>query len=212
MRMWLLVSKLKTVSGWVVAIYLCSIINAFADEAPIATLLGSPIYSNDLTIENKVKAETKKNYPKQYADIIEEMKKQVLAKQVIEGVLGDFFPQDVITLDSTLVAKFKARFKNDFTEQALSDTDTNEIAKEQVLQWQREKALYEKFGGQVIFQQSNPLTPIEAYATLLKQYQQQGKFVIHDKDYADVFWAPFTPPFTHVIPSENVNFTAPWWL
>lgn len=62
MCMWLLVSKLKMVSGWVVVIYFCLIINVFVDEVFIVILLGFFIYSNDLMIENKVKVEMKKNY------------------------------------------------------------------------------------------------------------------------------------------------------
>lgn len=205
--------SLKKLSTLLISVCLFStLINAYADEMPIATLLGSPVYGEDLTVEDKVKAEMKKKYPQQYASIMVEMKKQLLAEKIIEGVLNDYFPQNVMALDTTLVAKFKARFKDDFTEQALSEKDVDKIAKDQVLQWQREKALYATFKGQVVFQQSNPLTPIEAYATLLKQYQQQGKFVIHDKEYADVFWAPFSPPYEFVIPEDNIDYAAPWWL
>lgn len=205
--------SLKKLSTLLISVCLFStLINAYADEMPIATLLGSPVYGEDLTVEDKVKAEMKKKYPQQYASIMVEMKKQLLAEKIIEGVLNDYFPQNVMALDTTLVAKFKARFKDDFTEQALSEKDVDKIAKDQVLQWQREKALYATFKGQVVFQQSNPLTPIEAYATLLKQYQQQGKFVIHDKEYADVFWAPFSQPYEFVIPEDNIDYAAPWWL
>ncbi|MEM7267035.1 MAG: hypothetical protein AAF370_13950, partial [Pseudomonadota bacterium] len=126
-------------------------------------------------------------------------------------VLEDYAKQKGITVNQTLVSKFIEKFEG----QVSSETTTKpikEIATKQVMQFQTEKAMYEEFGGRVIFRQSNPQMPIDAYNTLLSRYRDAGKLSIIDEDLRDAFWDVFTPPFQYEIAPENVDFTQPWWL
>ncbi len=49
-----------------------------------------------------------------------------------------------------------------------------------VIKWKTDKALYEKYGGTVIFQQSNPFEPVGAYRKLIEDAEKE----VRDKSYS----------------------------
>lgn len=55
-----------------------------------------------------------------------------------------------------------------------------------VANWQMNKALYEKYGGRVIFQQAG-IEPIDAYRALLRDIREKGALKILKKTYMDIF-------------------------
>ncbi len=63
------------------------------------------------------------------------------------------------------------------------------IAEAAVIQWKVSKALYQQYGGTVIFQQSNPFEPVGAYGKFLKAQEQAKAFEIFDPKMRQVFWA-----------------------
>ena len=103
------------------------------------------------------------------------------------------------------------KFANQVSEKN-SSKPIKEIAEKQVIQFQTEKALFDEFGGKVIFRQSNPQMPIDAYKALLNRYRENNQLQIIDSALREAFWNVFTPPFQYEIAPENVDFTQPWWL
>jgi len=55
-----------------------------------------------------------------------------------------------------------------------------------VARWKMNKALFEKYGGRIIFQQAG-IEPIDAYRAQLKDIRQKGKLKILKPAYQDVF-------------------------
>ena len=60
------------------------------------------------------------------------------------------------------------------------------ISEHWVARWKMNKALYEKYGGRVIFQQAG-IEPIDAYRRYLQDTREQGGLKILKPAYADVF-------------------------
>lgn len=90
--------------------------------------------------------------------------------------------------------------------------DVRFIAERFVLNFKASKALFEHYGGIVIFQQANPTEPVGAYLALLKEREMAGDFEFLDEDVAKKFWVYFEDESIHsVIRPENVDFSSPWW-
>lgn len=84
------------------------------------------------------------------------------------------------------------------------------IAREFVGRWKVSKALYDQYGGRIIFQQAGP-EPIDAYRDFLKAEQQSGNFKILDPKVEADFWRYFTDDKMHVFSQDTTVFTTPWW-
>jgi hypothetical protein len=88
-----------------------------------------------------------------------------------------------------------------------------EIAQQFVLNWKTSRALYQHYGGTVIFQQSNPLEPVGAYCSFLREQEKKGAFRIHDPIQQKRFWDYFTRDHgPSVVPPDKVDYSTPWWL
>ncbi len=61
-----------------------------------------------------------------------------------------------------------------------------EISEQWVASWKMNKALYENYGGRVIFQQAG-IEPIDAYRAQLKDIREKGDLKIVKPEYEDVF-------------------------
>jgi len=70
------------------------------------------------------------------------------------------------------------------------------MARSMIRHWKINKALYEEYGGRIIYQQLGP-EPLDAYRTFLKQRQREGAFSIHDKSLEAGFWRYFTDESIH---------------
>ena len=87
------------------------------------------------------------------------------------------------------------------------------MAQQWVKSWKINKALYEKYGGRVIFQQAG-VEPLDAYRDFLKEQEKSGAFQIIDKQYEASFWRYFTNDAMHTFYSkdEGTKFiNTPWW-
>lgn len=62
----------------------------------------------------------------------------------------------------------------------------NRIYTQWVSSWKMNKALYEKYGGRIIFQQAG-IEPVDAYRAQLKDIREKGRLKIHKSAYMDVF-------------------------
>ena len=84
-----------------------------------------------------------------------------------------------------------------------------------VRQWKINKALYEQYGGRIIYQQLGP-EPIDAYGQFLRQREADGAFAIRDQALETSFWRYFTDDSIHdfMTPGsadEARAFTTPPW-
>ena len=199
----------------------------------VATLFGEPISLADITPDQDKISKIRSQAPDNVMQVVFEIRAINLANQIIEAVLSDYASAHDIKVDSALVDAFKQRFEAEYKKnnqkvaaqknaqqkdnglkESASAKDTSsidDIATKQVKRWQIEKHLYKAYGGAVIFEQSNPLMPVEAYLALMKEYESNGKFNVADKALNDAFWDAFEPPYEFVIAAENVDFKQPWW-
>lgn len=89
-----------------------------------------------------------------------------------------------------------------------------QLAQQFVMSWKINQALYEQYGGRVIFQQAGP-EPLDAYRDFLKDQEKQGVFRILDANCAAGFWNYFTNDTMHTFyPREEGTklINTPWWL
>lgn len=85
------------------------------------------------------------------------------------------------------------------------------VAEAVILQWKTSKALYEKYGGPVIFQQGNPREPMGAYGALMRAKEASGELKIAEP-YRAMFWRQFEPErLLFVVPKEEIDYSTPWW-
>ncbi|MEZ5811621.1 MAG: META domain-containing protein [Rhizobiaceae bacterium] len=71
-----------------------------------------------------------------------------------------------------------------------------QMARSIIRQWKINKALYDTYGGRIIYQQLGP-EPLDAYRNFLEQRRSEGAFEIHGKAMADAFWRYFTDDSIH---------------
>ncbi len=89
-----------------------------------------------------------------------------------------------------------------------------QMAQQFVESWKINKALYEKYGGRVIFQQAG-VEPLDAYRDFLREQEKKGTFQILDKQYEPGFWRYFTNDAMHTFckKDEGAKFiNTPWWM
>jgi len=199
----------------------------------IAMLFGEPITLADITPDQATISKIRKQAPDNVTQLVTQIRAINLANQIIEAVLSDYASTHNIEVDSALVEAFKQKFgseyeknnqkvaakkdaqqKDDELEESVTAEDItsiDEIASTQIERWQIEKHLYKAYGGVVIFEQSNPSMPVEAYLALMKKYAAEGKFKVVNEALAERFWEAFEPPYEFVIAPEDVNFNQPWW-
>jgi hypothetical protein len=90
-----------------------------------------------------------------------------------------------------------------------------QIAGAFIRQWKINKALYQQFGGRIIFQQGGP-EPLNAYRRFLEEAQAQGEFRIVNKDLEAAFWRYYRNDSIHSFytrgsKEEAQAFAAPPW-
>lgn len=90
-----------------------------------------------------------------------------------------------------------------------------QIAAAFIRQWKINRALYQQYGGRIIFQQGGP-EPLDAYRLFLEQQQAQGHFKILNKDLEPAFWRYFVTDSIHSFyprgsKEEAQALSVPWW-
>lgn len=181
------------------------------DDNVLAVVIGRNVTRADAMPNEKEQKEIKEQAKEDYEDMLDYVVRVNASTKIYELVLEDYASKKGIELNQTLVTKFTEKFASQVSEQK-SSKPIEEIARKQVMQYQTEKALFEEFGGRVVFRQSNPQMPIDAYKALLTRYRQNNQLQIVDEALKQAFWDVFTPPFQYEIAPENVDFAQPWWL
>jgi hypothetical protein len=88
------------------------------------------------------------------------------------------------------------------------------VARWFVRNWKINKALFQKYGGRVIFQQAGP-EPVDAYRDFLREQEKAGAFQIIDEKYKAPFWRYYTNDAIHSFypDDEGAKFiNTPWWM
>ena len=107
----------------------------------------------------------------------------------------------------------------------ISDTDEDtaevraarrQIAAAFIRQWKINRALYQQYGGRIIYQQGGP-EPLDAYRLFLEQQAEAGAFRILDKTFETAFWRYYITDSLHSFypagsEEEARAFETPWWL
>ena len=94
-----------------------------------------------------------------------------------------------------------------------------EIARMMIRAWKLNKALYDEYGGSVIFQQAG-IEPLGAYRAWLEAHEGKGDFQILEPTLRTAFWAYFVSTGHNFIPIDKFQqetglkspFEKPWWL
>jgi hypothetical protein len=91
-----------------------------------------------------------------------------------------------------------------------------EIGAAFIRQWKINQALYQQYGGRIIFQQGGP-EPLDAYRTFLEEAQARGDFAITDPGLEEAFWRYYRDDSIHSFfepgsEAEAQAFAAPPWL
>lgn len=84
-----------------------------------------------------------------------------------------------------------------------------------IWQWKTNKALYEQYGGRIIFQQGGP-EPLDAYRRFLEEAQARGEFEITNPALEGEFWRYYRDDSIHSFypagsPEEKRAFADPPW-
>ncbi len=100
-------------------------------------------------------------------------------------------------------------------EAAQAEQMRRDMGRAMIHQWKVNHALYEQFGGRIIFQQFGP-EPLDAYRKYLEQQAAAGVFTIYRDDFKDAFWRYFTTDSMHDFykpgsPEEARAFMTPPW-
>lgn len=104
---------------------------------------------------------------------------------------------------------------------AKEDSAEDKAARRQVAtafirQWKINRALYQQYGGRIIYQQGG-LEPLDAYRAFLQARQRQGAFKILNPAFEAEFWRYFLTDSIHSFypkgsREEARAFETPWWL
>jgi heat shock protein HslJ len=90
-----------------------------------------------------------------------------------------------------------------------------DMGRSMIRQWKLNRALYQQYGGRIIFQQLGP-EPLDAYRHYLEERRSAGDFRIHEKAFDKEFWRYFTTDSMHDFyepgsAEEKRAFTTPPW-
>ena len=99
------------------------------------------------------------------------------------------------------------------TQWAANTDVVRSVAARWVQRWKILNALYEEYGGRVIFQQAG-FEPFDAVRDFLEEREDQGDFTILDQDYEDEFWQYWRKDPFGVVPEEKASelMRTPVWL
>jgi hypothetical protein len=169
-----------------------SLVPALASaKEPVATVLGQTIYSDDTTKPTRG-----------------------LQGQILGPLLQRFAEQQRVSVTDAEVSELEAALKLPPPPPGLSEADKamlRQMPREMVRQWKVSKALYQRYGGEVIFQQANPMEPVGAMRRFLEEQEKAGAFQIYSADERTRFFEYFVRSHPMVVPKEKVNYDVPWW-
>ncbi|WP_334038708.1 hypothetical protein [Alteromonas macleodii] len=144
---------------------------------------------------------------------------RALGNKIAESVLSDFADKNAIEPNESEIQSAYSVIKlwtvDLDSDGAYQDEELERyrlaMAEGMAKSWKVSKALYEAYGGDVVFQQDNPLTPVGAYQKLFEQYREKGEFVIYDPAFKAAFWSSVKMKYAKTYDPDNIDFSLPWW-
>jgi len=176
---------------------LCVFCESASAKEIIAKLYGKTIYREDIDGANKS-----------------------LNSLIIPALYKRFSEQNHIVVTESEIKAFNKKFEAFNPKEELANSSTtlqerkimHDLAQAMVLNWKINKALYKKYGGDVIFQQANPLEPIGAERQFLQEQEKAGSFQILDaQEHTKFFNYYLQSHHSFIIPPSKVNYDIPWW-
>lgn len=183
----------------------------------VAQVFGKDIFISDLNPNDDQFKMLKRAY-RNYSDeeVLEIARSQKLASLIWAPIMDEFAKIHDVEPTEEEIQSY-AKFVNADPEFAksvpkISDKDARKIYYSFVKDWKVSKALYEEYGGTVIFQQANPQEPVGAARKLLEIHEAKGNFKIYDEKLKRQFWEYYVTEPSFQIPQKDVDFSKPWWL
>ena len=133
---------------------------------------------------------------------------------IIEPLLVRFAKEHRLAVTQAEVDELQSALKMPPLPPGLTTAERAELRKipeGMVLNWKVSRALYQKYGGEVIFQQANPLEPVGAMRRFLEEQERIGAFAIHNAADRQHFYAYYTRKHPFVVPASEINYDKPWW-
>jgi hypothetical protein len=185
----------------------------------VAKVFGKDILMSDLDLTEDELKSAKQSYPKlSDEEVLAQARSKKLSRLIWTPIMDEFAKHhDVEPTDEEIQGFAEAtkvdlppKYAGKFPE--LSAEQAREINAPFVKNWKISKALYEEFGGTVIFQQSNPLEPVGAYRKLLESHEAKGDFKIYDEKLKELFWDYYVREHSFQVPEHEIDYSTPWWL
>ena len=135
----------------------------------------------------------------------EELQQEIISRLFDQYALANNLKATEEEIDE-YIDRMKQHIADDPNLAAMDDLTAEEAAQVQAMrremanalisQWKLNRALYQQYGGRVIFQQLGP-EPIDAYRQYLEERHAAGDFSINENVYKDKFWRYFTDETIH---------------
>ncbi len=185
----------------------CQMNRSETQQQVLAEVFGEKIYRRDLEPGEEELKDLGIGYP----GLAEaELRRRAQASKLTSKISSSILERLEQTLDLTAT---EAEIKEYLA--AMSGMEDNPAmipyAEASVKQWKLDRALYEKYGGVVIFQQSNPFEPVGAYRALFEENEKSGSFTIYDQTLREEFWSYYLREHPFQVPAAEVDFSVPWW-
>lgn len=157
---------------------------------------------------DQMQAQRKQDDVKSRAAVVEELKADDLSDADRKAL------EEKLAMYDLFIRTAKEMADYDIAHPEESRKSEEEIAGTFVRAWKINRALHQKYGGRVIFQQAGP-EPLDAYRLFLQEQEKSGRFEIVDKSFESGFWNYFTNDAMHTFyPKEEAeqSMEVPWWL
>jgi hypothetical protein len=175
------------------------------EPQPIAQVLGKPISLADLHIVESDKTDLR-DFRAIAGEILAPLRAKYIKEHKLEATEAEMteFEEFLAAIETKTPSKKKEPLKPQKPE--------HEIARFFIEQWKFHKALHDKYGGRVIFQQAG-LEPLDAYVKWLADEEKAGNFQVFDPKWKDAFAEYYYKPKYHrFLDGETKDpFKAPFW-
>jgi hypothetical protein len=178
-------------------------------EQPVARVLKATISRRQVELGSQERKDAKRKYKgAEYEKWVREYQAELLVSLILNPLLREYATAHAITASADEINSLSRALFG----QRIARGATKVIAEQTVIQWKLSKALYQQYGGTVIFQQSNPFEPVGAFQKFLEEQEQKKAFEIFDPQLRQAFWCYFTCEQIMIVPPDEVNYDVPWWL
>lgn len=147
---------------------------------------------------------------------------EALGERIIQPLVQRFVDAQRLEPTETEIADVRAWMKDTMAQEGKEPIRASDASERQqlrellagiVLSWKINKALYEHYGGEVIFQQFAPREAVGAMRQFLEDQEASGTFKIFDAAERERFYAYYRRR-NHpggFVPPEKVDYSVPWW-